>query len=127
MMRRGGAHFEDYPPIMDTSTLPDDGMAGQMQLSPDSGPIGTSVTISGPVIFDGTNTIFMNGFVAAKEVAPDSDGNLTFTIPENLAPDCQTGQACPQFLMKPSPNAYDISVRGLDGMVSAGIFTVTSK
>jgi peptidoglycan hydrolase-like protein with peptidoglycan-binding domain len=119
------------PPVIYNET-------GTTMISPSSGPVGTTVTISG-VSGSGElgtmQTVFMGGLVAAQDVSVTADGSLTFTVPQSLAPqslvpDCQVGEACPQFLEVTTPRAYTISL-GQSGNNSTptpvGIFTVTEN
>jgi hypothetical protein len=98
--------------------------SGTLMLAPASGPVGTLVTISDPMgSFTGTNTIMMNGLVAAN-ATPASDGTLSFQVPSSLRPNCSPGKACPQFILQVSPNSYDVTVNGPQGTVDAGVFEV---
>lgn len=101
---------------------------GQMKVAPTSGPIGIKVVLSGPMMFDATNTIFMNGYVAARNIPVSSSDTLTFAVPGDLAPDCDPNEACPQFVLPVTPGVtYGVSVKNSQGLVSTGNFTVTSS
>jgi len=52
----------------------------------------------------------MGNLVAAQNIPVSADGSLTFTVPQNLAPDCAAGEMCAQFLMLTSPKGYSISI-----------------
>ena len=123
-MHPGGYNYA-YSPSSGTSTLPGE---GQVRVSPATGPVGTLVTISGPVNFDATNTIFMNGYVAVRDVSPSADGMLSFKIPASLLPNCDPHEMCPQFVLPVRPGmGYGVAVTNSQGIVSAGTFTVASQ
>jgi hypothetical protein len=115
-----------YPPTTVVTATPPDGGGQQAAISPVSGPVGTWITISGGD-FAATNTIFMKGLVAAKDVAPSADGTIGFTVPGTLAPNCNPGHACPQFLLSVTPGDYQITVMNANGTISAEGFVVTGK
>ena len=98
-----------------------------LQMSPASGPVGTIVTIASSTTFDATNTILLNGYMAAQTVVPSKDGSLVFAIPKALGPDCGPDQICPEFMIAiKSGVAYSVTVRSANGTSSAGMFTVTA-
>ncbi|HUC01487.1 MAG TPA: putative Ig domain-containing protein [Candidatus Paceibacterota bacterium] len=77
-------------------------------LGPISGPVGTSVTVTG-ANFGNANTVLMNGLVAATDVSSDGS-SLTFTIPSSLTPNCTNGGACPAYAVLVTSNSYTVSV-----------------
>ena len=98
------------------------------QLSPTNGPVGMMVTISGlaPSSLAATNTILMNNLVAARDVAPTTDDSASFTVPANLAPNCDPSGPCPQFLVHVAGGVgYEVDVENASGTFPIGIFTVT--
>jgi hypothetical protein len=107
------------PPVTPTSTA---------ALDPQSGPVGTIVTIHGSG-FSADNTIEMNDLVSGsmKDAASPDGKTLTFNIPANLGPNCKPTEACPQFLMLVMPNIYKISVVTNSATQDIGTFTVTGR
>ncbi len=109
-------------------------------MTPAQGPTGTVVTITGTG-FSNSNTIYMDGSVAAMNVPisssiavscttdPSCHGGirqtLTFTIPDSLAPYCPVGMACAQYLRLVTPGTYGISVSNGSGKSQGLTFTVT--
>jgi len=109
-------------------------------LSPDSGPAGTTINIRG-FGFSNSNTILIDGMVAARNVPiassiaiscttdPSCHGGinqtLTFTLPSSLSPDCPVGSMCPLYLRLLTPGTTTVTVRN-DTAVSNGLtYTVT--
>jgi hypothetical protein len=100
-------------------------------VSPTSGPVGAMVTITFPTaVLGNANSVFMNGLVAARNVASPDGKLLSFTVPSSLAPNCAPNMMCPQFLLHVGPSIYAISVAtgpaGTMPNLTAGNFTVTS-
>jgi hypothetical protein len=102
------------------------GMGGQ-GVFPTSGPVGTMVTITDDNL-NATNTILMNGEVAAQDVPLAADGTISFMVPSSLHPYCKPGSACPDFVLLVRPGDYDVSIKE-DGSANLdeGTFTVTSN
>ncbi len=103
-----------------------------IQISPTSGPVGTSVMISGvdAGALGATETVLMNNLVAERDVPVASDGSLMFTVPSTLGPNCDPTQVCPQFLMQTSPKTYTISLEQNaqdPNPVEVGMFTVVGS
>ena len=111
--------------------------------SPTSGVVGTTVTLTGSG-FTNSNTVLMDGNVAASNVSATSfatpvacnpfaasctggaQQTVTFTIPSALAPYCTPGFACPQYMRLLTPAQYQITVLNSNGTSNAITFTVTS-
>jgi hypothetical protein len=103
-----------------------------MSLSPTQGVAtslaqgGTQVTMTGSGFTPTGNTILFGSLVAASNVSANSSGTqLTFVVPESLAPNCSPNEACPQFLVVLSPNTYMVSVQNANGTSNTTPFTVT--
>ncbi len=110
-------------------------------LSPDSGPIGTEISIRG-FGFSSSNTILIDGMVAARNVPitssvaiacttdPSCHGGINqtivFTLPGSLSPDCPVGSMCPLYMRVLTPGTTTISVRN-DTAVSNGLTYTVSK
>jgi peptidoglycan hydrolase-like protein with peptidoglycan-binding domain len=113
-------------------------------VSPTSGVVGSTVTITGSG-FTSSNTVLMDGNVAAQNVGVSSSyaipvacsplasscsggarQTLTFTVPSALAPYCAPGMACPQYMRLTTPGTYSISVLNSNGTSNTVTFTVTS-
>lgn len=110
--------------------------------NPTSGAVGSTVMLIGTG-FSSSNTILMDGNVAASNVSPSSfaipvacnpyasscgggaQQSLTFTIPSALAPYCAAGYACPQYMRLLTPGQYSITVLSANGTSNAISFTVT--
>lgn len=109
--------------------------------SPTAGPVGTTVTLTG-YGFSNSNTVLMNGSVAATNVPitssiaiacttnPNCHGGIqqtiTFKVPSALAPYCAQGFACAQYMMEVMPGQYTVTVLNAYGTSNAVTFTVTS-
>ena len=91
-------------------------------LSPNTGNIGTQVTIYG-TNFSGNNTVmFGNG--AIQNVYSSSASTIVFTVPSSVGPYCAPGTACPQYLQLVMPGTYNIDVMGTNGTSNSVPFTV---
>ncbi|MDR3571661.1 MAG: IPT/TIG domain-containing protein [Candidatus Pacebacteria bacterium] len=79
-------------------------------LAPNSGHIGTMVTIYGSNFSTGNNNVIYFGSGAIQNVY--SNGNsIIFTVPSYLTPYCQSGgYACPQYAQQVTPGSYNVSV-----------------
>ena len=112
------------PPIPVTNTVTIE------SLSPVSGPVGTTVTISGSG-FTANNKVLLDGNVGATNthVSLLSNGKQTliFTIPSAVGPNCKPDQACPQYMRLVTPATYQITVENENGTSSALSFAVTGK
>gem|GEM_PF-3859199 len=97
-----------------------------VSMAPSSGPVGTTVTVSG-MDFGATSTVTINGLVAASlRNLKSADGKtLKFKIPGTLGPDCAPTQICAQFLLNVTPGPYSIAVASGLSTMNIGIFTVT--
>jgi peptidoglycan hydrolase-like protein with peptidoglycan-binding domain len=120
----GGPILPPTPPGSASSTT------GAM-ISPTSGPVGTSVMITGVATNElgTTETVLMNGLVAAPNVAVASDGSVTFTVPGSLAPNCGFAPmtACPMFMALTTARTYSVSIinPSSTNALLVGDFTVT--
>lgn len=87
-------------------------------VSPNSGRVGTQVTIKGSG-FTANTTVLMNSNVAAKNETLEYSANgmeaLTFLVPSSLTADCKAGQACPQYAQLVTPGSYQISIENENG------------
>ncbi len=109
-------------------------------MTPAQGPTGTTVTITG-FGFSQSNTIYMDGAVAARNVPisssiavacttdPSCHGGIrqtiTFTVPDSLSPYCPMGMACAQYMRLVTPGTYGITVSNGSGISEGLTFTVT--
>lgn len=110
-------------------------------ITPASGSAGTVVTITG-FGFSQSNTVYMDGAVAARNVPisssiavtcttdPNCRGGIrqtiTFTIPDSLSPNCPVGMMCAQYMRLVTPGTYGITVSNGSGISEGLTFTVTS-
>ncbi|HWU24710.1 MAG TPA: peptidoglycan-binding protein [Candidatus Paceibacterota bacterium] len=125
---------------MQTDCSPITEAARLYSLSPESGPVGTTVSIRG-FGFSSSNTVLIDGMVAARDVpiassvaimcTTDSschggiNQTIIFTLPSTLSPNCPVGSVCPLYLRLITPGKVTITVRN-DQNVSNGLdFTVT--
>lgn len=106
------------PPVIPSSTA---------TLSPESGPVGTVITIHDNGFALTGNTVTINGMVSGSLKSLPSNGNtIVFTMPSSLGPNCKPDQACPQYLMEVTNNTYAVAVISPSGVTQAvGNFTVT--
>jgi hypothetical protein len=97
-------------------------------LSPSSGSVGTSVTVSGSG-FGATSTVLINGMVAASltNLPVSSTGTLTFVVPSSLGPNCAPTQPCPLYLLLVNPGTYNVTVVSNGDTSNALPFTVTTS
>lgn len=97
-------------------------------ISPTSGAVGATIFLTGSGFTD-SNTILFDSNVAARDVhiASTQGGKqmLFFTVPSSIGPDCQTGQACPQYLREVTPGTYQLSVENTNGKSNELQFNVT--
>ncbi len=98
-------------------------------ISPGSGPVGTSITITGTG-FNASNKVLFDNSVAAANVplsAASSNGvlGLTFTLPSGMGPDCKANEACPMYELLVSPGTYTVTVENTAGVSNAISFVVT--
>ncbi len=110
-----------------------------LSINPTSGPVGTTVSITGTG-FTADNIVHFGGgaignvAVSSSTVAPcpsaincnaNATETLTITIPSSIGPYCAPGTACPMYEMLVTPNTYMISVQNENGTSNAVSFTVT--
>lgn len=109
-------------------------------ISPDRGPVGTDISIRG-FGFSNSNTILVDGMVAARDVPiassvaiacttdPSCHGGinqiLTFSLPSSLSPYCPVGAACPLYVRLLEPGTFTVTVRNGDSVSNGLSFTVT--
>lgn len=122
------------PPTINASNL--------YSINPTSGQVGASVSITG-FGFTNSNTVLMDGLVAAQNVPitssiaiacttnPTCHGGInqtiTFTVPSALAPYCAPGQMCAQYMRQVMPGTYNITVLNANGASNTLYFTVTGS
>jgi hypothetical protein len=111
-----------------TSTTPVSSSTASFIMTPDNGPVGVPVTVSGSGFAATGNMVTMNGMVSGSLRNLSSNGkSITFTIPSSLGPNCQPNQACPQFMLLVTPHVYTIAVISNGVTRSVGSFTVTAS
>ncbi len=94
-------------------------------IAPASGPVGTTVTLTGTG-FDKTSQVRLEKGAIAQASVNASGTALTFTMPDGIGAYCRTGQACPLWLMLLKPGAYQLYVENDDGATSNALsFTLT--
>lgn len=121
----GGTNPPTVPPVVPVTPV----VPGMATVSPVSGPVGTAVTVTFTnAVLGASNKVLMGGLVAAENVPSSGGGTeLQFTVPRELAPNCNPGMACPDFLelMGNGPHAISILVNDTGEPISAGTFTVS--
>ena len=94
-------------------------------LTPVSGAVGTSVTITGSGFTSDNTIIFGTGVV--MHVAAKSGTSLTFTVPNGLSPRCAySTPRCMVAARVTIPGEYAVSVENKNGTSNSITFTVTS-
>ena len=109
-------------------------------VTPTQGPVGTQVSIRG-FGFSGSNTILVDGLVAARNVPitssiaiacttdPSCHGGInqtiTFTLPGSVSPNCPVGSLCPMFIRELTPGTVTITVQNGGGTSNGLPFTIT--
>ncbi len=108
-------------------------------MTPQSGPVGTTVTLTGRWFTDSNMIHFGNGVIAN---VPSSGGiaiscttdpscipgirqTITFTIPSSVGPYCPPGAMCPMYLQLLTPGTYPVYVTNANGTSNTMTFTVT--
>ena len=90
-------------------------------LSPSSGPTGTTVLIIDMGIDQSSMVTFGGSSVAST---PNEIGNLSFTVPSSIGPNCSGGVACPAYVRVVTPGAYNVQVTNASGSSNIVSFTV---
>ncbi len=94
-------------------------------LSPESGPVGTTVAFAGSG-FDATSQVRIGNGAIRPVSVNDAGTVLTITMPDGVGAYCRTGQACPLWFMLLQPGTYQLYVENDDGAKSAAFdFTLT--
>src|SRR5690606_40561000 len=93
-------------------------------IDPDSGAIGTEVTLTGDRFREDSVVRFGEGSINNVEVSRDGHA-LSFTIPESMGRYCPPDQYCTQIAYDVTPGAYDVRVVSNDRTSEAVTFTVT--
>ena len=108
-------------------------------VTPNYGPVGTTVTITGRGFTANNRVNFAGGAIGN---IPSTDGvaiacttdptcvpgirqTLTFTIPSSIGPYCAPGFMCAMYVRLVTPGAYDISVSNDNGTSNSMSYTVT--
>ena len=110
-------------------------------INPTSGPVGTTVDITG-FGFTSDNIIHFGGgdiaHVASSggiAIACTTDPNchpgirqtLEFTVPSSVGPYCAPGMACPMYMQLVTPGTYTVYVENANGTSNKITFTVTGS
>ena len=97
-------------------------------LSPDTGSVGTTVTIYGSG-FIASNKVLLDGNVGAADVHLGSFTNghqsITFTIPSAIGPNCKPDQACPMYMRLVTNGTYQVAVENDNGTSNALSLAIT--
>ncbi|MBA3789352.1 peptidoglycan-binding protein [Patescibacteria group bacterium] len=109
-------------------------------ISPTSGAVGTTVSITGYGFTSDNTVLFAGGAIrnvpvsSSIAIACTTDPNcrggirqtLLFTVPSSIGPNCPPGSLCPLYARLVTPGDYQISVQNTNGTSNAVTFTVTS-
>ncbi len=90
---------------------------------PSTGPVGTTVTISG-YGFTNNSTVYFGGSSFANTYSSNGT-NLSFTIPQYLSPNCPPGAMCALWVRQVTPGTYSIYIQNQNGTSNTVNFTVT--
>ncbi len=94
-------------------------------LSPSSGAIGTTVTITGSGFTSDNTVIFDYGVI--PHISSSNGVSLTFVVPEALSPSCAySNPACMLAIRMLQPGTYNVSVQNANGTSNVLTFTVTN-
>jgi len=108
-------------------------------ITPNSGPVGTTVTLTG-FGFTSDNVVhFGGGAIANVPIAssiavacttdpsciPGIRQTLTFTVPFSVGPYCPSGTMCPMYMQEITPGTYTVYVQNGNGSSNSVSFTVT--
>lgn len=108
-------------------------------MSPMSGPIGTTVTLTGKffsnnnIIHFGNGAIGPVGIDSSIAVACTTDPSciggirqtIHFTVPDSISPYCAPGMMCAMYMQLVTPGAYTVYVTNENGTTNSMTFTVT--
>lgn len=115
---RGHGHATTTPATTTPATV------SISSIDPSSGPVGTSVTLTGSGFT--SDSVVHFGAGAIKDATTSSDGTvISFTVPSSIGPYCPPGRFCPMYLMLVTPRAYDVYVSNDTGTSGTTTFTVT--
>lgn len=110
-------------------------------ITPKEGPTGTTVTIDG-FGFTSDNTVHFgdgaithvtssNGIAIActrdPNCRPGIHQSITFTVPNQLAPNCALGMMCPMYMRLVTPGSYPVTIENTNGTSNKVNFTVTGS
>lgn len=93
-------------------------------IDPDSGTVGTEVTLTGDRFREDSVVRFGEGSINDVDVS-ENGHSLSFTIPESMGRYCPPDQYCTQIAYDVTPGAYDVRVVSNDRTSDAVTFTVT--
>ena len=96
-------------------------------LQPTSGPIGTTVTITGSGFTSTGNTVNFGNGVIQKNVSSFDGKTVTFTIPSYISPYCPPQMFCSAVVYPVNPGSYNVSVTNGNGTSNSLSFIVTSN
>ena len=94
-------------------------------ISPTSGQVGTNVTLLGSGFLPQGNTVIFGGDGSISNVTASQNGTvLTFEVPSQVAPHCDPGMMCAQYMRAITPGTYSVSLENANGTSNTFSFTV---
>ena len=117
-----GKKATSTPPIIRSTVITSE--------NPTSGPIGTSVTLTGTGFTSNDIVYFGAGTVSNTPASASADGTvLTFAVPQDIGPYCKPGTPCPYFRRLVTPGTYEVSVMNASTSARSNsvAFTVTKS
>ena len=110
-------------------------------VTPNTGPTGTSVSVTGYGFTSDNTILFAGGAIlhvpisSSIAIACTTDPNcrggirqtLVFTVPSSIGPNCPAGTACPMYMRLITPGTYTLSVQNQNGTGNDLNFTVTAS
>jgi hypothetical protein len=98
-------------------------------LAPNSGTVGSTVTIHGSGFEKVGNTVTLNNMVSASlDNLSSPDGKtIQFIVPSSLGPNCKPNEACPAYALLVTNGNYSVAVISNGVTQHIDTFTVTGK
>jgi len=92
-------------------------------IQPSSGPVGTTVTLSGSGF--APNMIVRFGEGTAVSSVRSNGKSITFTVPDGISQYCAAGMYCAEYFRQVTPGDYKVYVQNPEGTVVSNTVTFT--